>query len=58
MARERTRIIAYLRFMEQEDSDEHAGRIAQALGDAEHWQCWDELDDEGQMPPGKAPGAP
>lgn len=58
MARERLRIIAYLRFMEQEEEDEDAGRIAENLGDGDHWERWDELDDEGQQPPGKAKGAP
>ncbi len=51
-ARERARIVAYLRYMEHEEGDEDAGRIATCIGDGEHWDRWDELDDEGQQPPG------
>lgn len=57
-SRERTRIVAYLRFMESEEGYDAAGDIADDLANGDHWDRWDELDDEGQQKPGKAPGAP
>lgn len=58
MSRERARIVAYLRFMESEEGYDAAGDIADDLANGDHWDRWDELDDEGQQRPGKADGAP
>lgn len=58
MSRERTRIVAYLRFMDSEEGYDAAGDIADDLANGDHWDRWDELDDEGQQRPGKAKGAP
>lgn len=58
MSRERARIVAYLRYCIDEEGREAYLQLCEELEDADHWERWDELNDEGQMPPGKAKGAP
>lgn len=51
-AQERDRILAYLRYCIDEEGFHEYQQLFHNIASKEHWDRWDNLDDEGQMPPG------